>query len=173
MQIIRLVKPGNVDRVIAFDSLPERLLVGIRSRSIEGLPREWRTTATQFYNSDGKETYKGHYYLEYKDVTRDIEKWEEIVSFVRRVVDPSVRLMDRVETMSIAMAPDAKSGVSIDPESIQVIPIPIEYQEKAIVKKKAELENSDEPPKIIVPSAEHMMDNAPKRRGRPKRVAVA
>jgi hypothetical protein len=114
MQVFRLVKPGVVDKIIAFDALPDALMQNIRTRGLEGLSRDWRSLSDK------------HYVLEYQDVNQDKLKWQEIQSYVRRAVDRDFRLLDRLEDMALKMAPDAKSGVTLEPEDVErnVIPIP-------------------------------------------------
>ena len=62
--------------------------------------------------------------LDYVTTNNDKEKWEKIKSFVRRAVDPSVRLMDKLEDMAAPMAPNAKDALDLEPEGVPVIPIP-------------------------------------------------
>lgn len=112
MQVFRLVQPGVVDRVIAFDELPADLIQGINKREPSGLSRPWRDFAPMFYT------------LDYLTTNSDKEKWEKIKSFVRRVVDPSFRLMDKLEDMAAPMAPNAKDAIDLEPEAVPVIPIP-------------------------------------------------
>lgn len=114
MQVFRLVVPGRVDKVIAFDSLPERLVKGIRTGEPSGLPRHWREFAPKFF------------ILEYLDLNRDIEKWQEITQYVRKAVSLSVRLMDKMEDMAKKMAPDSHAPIELEPEEVLVIPIPEE-----------------------------------------------
>jgi hypothetical protein len=114
MQVFRLVKPGIVDKIIAFDELPKDLMANIRTRGLEGLSRDWKSLSDR------------HYVLEYQDVNQDKLKWQEIQSYVRRAVDRDFRLLDKLEDMALKMAPDAKSGVTLEPEDVEknVIPIP-------------------------------------------------
>jgi len=112
MQVFRLVQPGVVDKVIAFDELPADLIHGITKREPAGLPRHWRDFAPMFF------------VLDYVTTNNDKEKWEKIKSFVRRAVDPSVRLMDKLEDMAAPMAPNAKDALDLEPEGVPVIPIP-------------------------------------------------
>ena len=114
MQVFRLVVPGRVDKVIAFDSLPERIVKGIRTAAPSGLPRHWREFAPHFF------------VLEYIDLNRDIEKWQEITQYVRKAVSLSVRLMDKIEDMAVKMAPDSHAPLELEPEDVPVIIIPVE-----------------------------------------------
>jgi len=140
LQFFRLVGP-HVDKVIAFDELPARLLEGIRHRECTGLPRHWLEQAcnkkeVEFIRQaplkNEKKTVYFHYMLEYVMVNADKEKWQEITNFVRKVVDTKVRLMDKMEDMALPMAPNFKDALTLEPEDIMaraVLPIPIEAQE--------------------------------------------
>lgn len=143
IQFFRLVGP-HVDRVIAFDELPERLLVGIRHRECDGLPRQWfekgcnkKTIHIERQaplRTEDKTIYF-HYLLEYIRVNADKEKWEEITNFVRKTVDTKVRLMDKMEQMALLMAPSFKDAITLEPEDVlekALIPIPFEFQEKIV-----------------------------------------
>jgi hypothetical protein len=122
MQVFRLVQPGVVDRVIAFEELPKDLVEGIQTREPAGLPRNWKEFAPKFY------------VLDYLSINNDIQRWEKIKSHVRRSVSPGVRLMDKLEDMAMPMAPNAKDALDLEPENVPVIPLPVE--EKALAGKK-------------------------------------
>ena len=148
MQVFRLVNGGFVDKMIAFDSLPESILTGIRTKDISGMPRYWgkwledhgcvRTvfkTETEILMDRrmhvtktpiGKEPC--FYVLDYMDLNADKEKWQEITNFLRRAVDKTVRLMDKIEDMAKKMAPDSYAQLELEPEDIPVIEIPKEFQ---------------------------------------------
>ena len=112
MQVFRLVQPGIVDKVIAFEELPASLMRGIKKLPSTGLPRHWREFAPEFY------------VLDYISTNNDKERWEQISNHVRRVVEPSVRLMDKLEDMARPMAPNSKDAVDLEPEDVPVIPLP-------------------------------------------------
>lgn len=153
MQMFRLVKAGFPDKVIAFDSLPERLVENIRLEGLNGLPKYWAKyipTQKKFIRGasermpDGKvikmgeRTEEGPFFhiLEYVDLNQDKEKWNEICAFVRRVVDLKVRLLDKIEDMALPMAADCKSELSLEPDDVvekACIPIPLEHQERIIL----------------------------------------
>lgn len=181
MQVFRLVVGGKVDKLIAFDELPEDVMRGIKIKRAYGLPRDWVKWLEKIgsiveyqYEIDDKqelpngefkivpkkasERFPGFYLLEYKGVNADKEKWSEISSFVRRSVDPSFRLKDALEEMAIPMAADSYAPELVEYEDIPVIPIP---------KNK----------KILSPAGQEIelkTDGAdlPVRKGRPKKVAV-
>ncbi len=116
MQVFRLVQPGVVDKVIAFDELPQPLVQGITKRPPTGLPRHWREFANEFY------------VLDYISTNNDKERWQKISSHVRRAVSPSIRLMDKLEDMARPMAPNSKDALDLEPEDVPVIPIPEEAE---------------------------------------------
>lgn len=121
MQVVRLVKGGYVDKLIAFDALPERFFRMVEKIDVRlyRLPRYWEKFASH------------HYVLEYEMVNKDKETWQAITNFLKQVVDKSVRLMDKIEDMALPMAANPKEPVTVEPEDIPVIPIPLEFQEKA------------------------------------------
>lgn len=186
MQVFKLVQGGVVDRLIAFDALPESLLTGIRTRDITGLPRYWGTFLTQMgsvrpvfkvetevledRNHKITKTPTGtepcFWVLEYNDINSDKEKWKDISGYIRSVVDTKVRLRDRIEEMARPMAADSKSDLSIDPEDIPVIALPEEPGIK--VDPGAIVRSSEE---VISPTGDTVAATT-KRRGRPKKVAV-
>lgn len=155
MQVIRLVQTGMVDKVIAFDELPKRLLNGVEMRSPDGLPRHWKTflgqservtpdtaeihpiTRQELKIPGQREVGPFFYVLYYKEINKDIERWQEIAGFVRRVVSLQFRLLDRLEDMSLPLSTDAAGELKLEPEDLEtrgaLIPIPLEFQEKAPV----------------------------------------
>ena len=132
MQVIRLVDGGRPDKLIAFDSLPNGMLKNVEERVPKGLGRHWLKFSPTMY------------VLDYKLTNKDMEKWEEITSFVHRVTDKNVRLLEKLENMAKPMAPDSVRPADIEPEDVPVIPIPKEFQKEAkqeedIVEVKPEL----------------------------------
>lgn len=162
MQVIRLIESGYVDKIIAFDELPKRMLAGVPTKSLAGFPKYWSTWMrengseheVERWNPVSKskdkfmETFT--YVLDYKDINNDKEKWSEINTYVRRVVDLSVRLKDKLEDMAAPLAADSYTELTLDVEDIPVIKI------------------NTEAPKV----EEKEALAGPKRRGRPKKVAV-
>lgn len=183
MQVFKLVNGGFVDKVIAFDTLPERLLKSISTRTPEGMPKAWRRrleevgSLREVYSTQTEvlvdrtlkiiKTPAGveacFYVLNYQELNADKEKWQEIAAYVRRVVDTKFRLKDKLEDMASSLAPNCQSEITLDPEDIPVIPIPSEEQE--------------EQPTVAVPVETLMTPTGdsviqPKKRGRPKKVSV-
>lgn len=168
MQIFRLIKGGQVDRMIAFDSLPERLLANIKTKAFDGFPRFWLSwakehesvrTITRTVDKDGKKeifVQPCTYILDYQTVNQDKESWEAIGAYVRRVVDLKVRLKDKLEDMAMPLSKDCYSELSLEPEDVPVIPVPVELAK----------EDDLEPVEII--TTENVKD-VPKKRGRPKK----
>ena len=185
MQVFRLVSGGFPDRMIAFRSLPDSVLKNVRTRSIDGMPRYWGKWLIE--NECVRDVFKTEtevlmdrrlhitktpiakepcfYVLDYVDLNADKEKWQEICNFLRRTVDKTVRLMDKIEDMAKKMAPDCHAQLDLEPEDILVIEIPVEAQERDVPRGTKE------------PTEEYMTatgDNVQgeKKRGRPKKVAV-
>lgn len=173
MQVFRLVNGGEVDRMIAFDALPERLLTNIKTKPFDGFPRFWLAWAKEKGSmakfsraiADGKREIVDRpctYILDYKTVNQDKEAWEAITAYVRRAVDLKVRLKDKLADMAAPLSKDSYSELSLEPEDVPVIPVPVE-----LITKQDDLE----PAEII--TTENVSD-APKKRGRPKKeMAVA
>lgn len=175
MHVFRLVNGGAVDKIIAFDSLPKRLVFGLKTKPMDGFPRFWQrwlidNGSTQPVSIMNPETGAREqreqpctYLLEYKMVNADIQKWQEIANYVRKAVDLSVRLMDRIEDMAVAFAKDSYSELSLEPENVPVIPVPSEVKrEVEAPRDKTGVMSED----AAVPVVEK------KRRGRPKKVLV-
>lgn len=171
MQVMRLVNGGEPDRIIAFDSLPKRLVSGLKTKDMAGFPRYW--LAWMKDNGSVQEVGRWNaeyqrvdkfiqpftYVLDYKLVNSDKERWQEIGVYVRRAVDLKVRLTDRLEEMAKPLAKDAYTELALDPEDIPIIPVP------------SELVEAPEPTSIITP--EETIEIAPKKKaGRPKKIAV-
>lgn len=177
-QCFKLVNGGFVDKVIVFDALPERLLKGVRTRACDGFPRAWArwlaeigSTQTVFQTETtvdmarnwkytkipiGKEPC--FYVLEYTDLNSDKEAWRNISEFIRTTVGPQVRLREKIEDMAMALAPNSTASLSIEPEDVPTIPIP---EEVSIAPSHKDL---------VKPGETIIVD--PKRRGRPKKLAV-
>lgn len=172
MNVFRLVKGGQVDKMIAFDALPERLLANIKTKAFDGFPRFWLSwakengsvrTVTRTVDKDGKKelfTQPCSYLLDYQTVNQDKETWEAIGAYVRRVVDLKVRLKDKLEDMAVPLSKDSYSELLLEPEDVPVIPVPVE-----IITHDDNLE----PVEII--TTENVKD-VPKKRGRPKKEMV-
>lgn len=153
MQVLRLVQTGWVDKVIAFDELPKRLLNGVEMRAPDGLPRHWKTflgqserltpdtaeinpiTRQELKIPGVKEVGPFFYVLYYREINKDMERWQEISGFVRRVVSLQFRLLDKLEDMALPLSTDAAGELKLEPEDLEtrgaLIPIPLEFQEKA------------------------------------------
>jgi hypothetical protein len=181
MQVFRLVNQGSVDKMIAFDSLPESLLSGIRTRDISGMPRYWGRWLTE--NGCTRKVFKTEtevlpdrdlrisktpigdeacfYILDYITLNADREKWEAICDFLRRNVDPQIRLKDRIENDALPMAKDSYSELSLDPEDIKVIKVNAdsveEKDDKSIVQQTET---------FMTPTGDSVVA---KKRGRPKK----
>lgn len=172
MQVVRLVDAGYVDKMIAFDELPKELFRGVRMKDLEGYPRYWKAwlkennaiRKVKKWNADLQkfdevwETFT--YVLDYKFINEDKQKWQEITNYVRKAVDLKVRLLDKIDDMAVPVAKDAHSELSIEPENVPIIPVPLEVKM--------------EPPEIIKPheTIEAPVMQEPKRRGRPPKVAL-
>jgi len=59
-----------------------------------------------------------------------VQKWDEICDFVRRVVPKDFRLAEKIDSMALPLAANKTDGVTLEPEDVVVIPIPLEFQEK-------------------------------------------
>lgn len=181
-QCFKLVNGGFVDKVIVFDELPERLTKNVRTKEAAGFPRAWskwlasigslRTVLktetsvdlarnwTFKYTPIGKEPC--FFVLDYTDINADKERWREICEYLRMNVGPEVRLKEKVEDMALALAADPTKSLSIEPEDIPAIPIPTETAEE-----KPILQELVKPGEVII-----VQETAPKKRGRPKKIAV-
>lgn len=184
MQAFKLVNAGFVDKVIVFDTLPERLVRGIRTRECAGFTRAWArwlgeigstrkvfSTSTEkrgpgdyvySHKEIGKEPC--FYILEYTDINADKEYWRQISEYLRMHCGPEVRLKEKVELMATPLAPNSTSPIDVEPEDVVVIKVPLE--EEVVAPKENELVKHGET--ILVEDKAV----APKKKGRPKKVAV-
>lgn len=166
MNVFRLVDGGQVDRMIAFDSLPENLTAGIKTKPFDGFPSFWKKWALEnnslrmvpFSNpKTGERTSVKEpcaFILDYKLVNDDKQRWQEIVNYVKKAVDLSVRLMDKIEDMAVPLAKDCYSELSIEPDQVPVIPIPQEEEDQTVMANE----------QVVV---------VRKKPGRPKKVAAS
>lgn len=181
MQCFKLANGGFVDKVIVFDELPERLVKGVRTREAAGFPRAWAkwlvsigSTRTVFKTDTSvdlarnwtfKHTPIGEepcfFVLEYQDINADKQRWHEICDYLRANVGPEVRLKEKIDEMALVLASTPTAPLEVECEDIPVIVVPLEA---AVAPADHEVIRQDE--QIIVQEA------APKKRGRPKKVAV-
>lgn len=181
LQVIRLVTPGRVDSLIAFDALPKRFLSGVKKRDESGtlMLRDWlkqngcvdvRITKTKDPETgelvDVEYKYPFTYSLDYVTVNAEKEKWLDIVSYVRRVIDPSVRLLDRIEMMARPAAIDSYQEFSLEPKDIPVIPIAAEIQKPVVSARTLEAPVIEQAEKI---AEKEEIEVLKKKRGRPKK----
>lgn len=179
MQAFKLVNGGFVDRVIVFDSLPERLYKNVKTRGPEGFPRSWskwladigsfrpvfETTTTM----DATRNYTYHkkmigkepcfYVLDYTDINADREAWREICDYLKANCGPEVRLKEKISDMALALASDCYKSLEVEVEDVPVIKVFSGTEEK-----KPELVQQGE---VVI-----VQDSIPKKRGRPKKDAV-
>lgn len=180
MQAFKLVNAGFVDKVIVFDSLPERLYKNVKTRPADGFPRSWgkwlaeigstrtvnktETSVDLARNWTYKHTPIGKepcfFVLEYTDLNSDKESWRAISEYVRQHVAPEVRLREKIEDMALALAPNSKESLSVEYEDIPVIQVPSEV---TAVEEE------------IIQHGEVVLVQEPVKRkgGRPRKVAVA
>lgn len=181
MQAFKLVNGGFVDKVIVFDSLPERLYKNVKTRAADGFPRSWARWLTQigslrpFYKTTtmvdlarnytfthepmGKEPC--FFVLDYQDINADKEIWRNICDYLKANCGPEVRLKEKIDEMALALAGNPTQPLEVEPEDVPVVSVPSEVQEKEhdLVK----------PGETIV-----VQETSPvsKKRGRPKKMAV-
>lgn len=174
MQVIRLVKGGEVDKVIAFDSLPADLISGLRQNPADGFPRHWKSWLKEVgcikksskWNHLTATSYSveepAFYIIEYIYVNKDKERWQEITNHVRKNCDPSIRLLDKFEDMAKPLALDAYQPLSLEPEDVPVI----------LLQKELVLSESD-PVKEVASAVEQPAPAPLVKRGRPKKIVEA
>lgn len=180
MQAFKLVNGGFVDKVLVFDSLPERLYKTVRTRAADGFPRSWAkwladigSLRTVFKTSTTVDLARNYtfthapigkepcfFVLDYTDINADKEIWRNICDYLKTNCGPNVRLKEKIEDMALALAANPTQPLSVEPEDIPVISVPSE-----IAEEEAELVKPGET--IVV------QESAPKKRGRPKKVTVS
>lgn len=181
MQAFKLVNGGFVDKVIVFDSLPERLYKNVRTKETAGFPRAWakwlaeigslrtvfktETSVDLARNWTFKHTPIGmepcFFVLEYTDINADKQAWREICEYIRMTAGPEVRLKEKIEDMALALAADSMKPLSVEPEEIPIIKVSAE-----VVLKPA-LHELVKPEETII-----VQELSKKKPGRPKKVAV-
>ncbi len=180
-QCFKLVNGGFVDKVIVFDSLPERLYKNVQTRPADGFPRAWAkwltdigSTRTVFKTDTTVDlarnwTYKHtpigkepcFFVLQYTDINADKEIWRNICEYLRLHVGPEVRLKEKIEEMAIALAGNPTQPLELETDQVPVIPIP------------SETVGAPSPVELVKPGETILVqETAPKKRGRPKKVAV-
>lgn len=141
MHVFRLM--AMPDKVIAFDSLPERLLLGFEMSRADGFPRHWKewlgkrkkvtmippekdflTGQVRRFDPIVEENF--FFYLVDWTINSDEEKWKEICDYVRQHVSKDVRLKEKIEDMALPLAANKTDGVTLEPEDVPVIPLPKE-----------------------------------------------
>jgi hypothetical protein len=151
MQVVKLVDPGRVDRIIAFDSLPESMVSNVRRMSADGFPRAW----LDFLGvKKADKVAQPFYILDFRTMNRDKEKWQEITNYVRRSTDKNTRLMDNLYDMAKPLSIDSHSSLELEPEDVPIIPILTEVEEieeKVIqaVEKVEEVKKRGRPKKVV------------------------
>ena len=137
-QVFRLM--GMPDRVLAFDELPARLLVGLEMTRADGFPRHWkewmgktkRTIRVQQEKNPltgQMTTYKPieeedcFFYLIDWNIRIQEDRWEEIKKYVKTHAPVDMRLPDKLEDLAVPLAKDKLEAVSLEPEDMPVIPL--------------------------------------------------
>lgn len=147
MQVFRLM--GMPDKVLAFDSLPDRLLVGLDMTKADGFPRHWKewmgktkrvtrippernpmTGEVRTYKPIEEEDY--YFYLVDWHIRVQEERWDEIKEFVRKYAPQDERLPDKLEDLAKPLAKDKLEAVSLEPEEVNIIKIPLQHQERVV-----------------------------------------
>jgi hypothetical protein len=179
MQAFKLVNGGFVDKVIVFDSLPERLWKTVKTRACDGFPRAWAkwlaeigSTRTVFATETNVDmarnwTYKHtpvgqepcFFVLEYTDTNADKEAWRNICDYLKMNCGPEVRLKDKIEDMAMALASDSYKALEIETEDVPVIVV----REEPAVSKPDLVAQGEQ---IVV------QEPAKKKLGRPKKAVV-
>lgn len=182
MQCVKLVNAGFVDKVVVFDTLPERLVKSIRTREVAGFPRSWARWLSDIgstrtvYRTETEKRGPGDYkfthtpigkepcffVLEYTDINADKEYFRAIGEYLRMNCGPEVRLKEKLQDMAIALAPNSTASLEVEPEDVPVIKV----SDEVIVEKPKETELVQHGETILVVEA------PAKKRGRPKKVAI-
>lgn len=135
------------DKIIAFDELPARLLQGFELCKADGFPRHWKEWMGKFDKvikvPPEKDPLTGnlrrfepivesdfYFYLVDWTIKPVVEKWQEVCDFVRQHVPKDFRITEKIEDMAKPLASNKTDGVTLEPEDVVIIPIPIEVQEK-------------------------------------------
>jgi hypothetical protein len=139
MQVFRLM--GMPDKVIAFDSLPDRLLVGLDMTKAEGFPRHWKewmgkqkrimrippernplNGEVRTFKPIEEEDY--FFYLVDWNIRSQEDRWKEISDYVRLNAPQDMRIPEKLQDMAKPLAKDKLEAVALEPEEVPVIPLP-------------------------------------------------
>lgn len=146
MQVFRLM--NMPDRVIAFDELPARLLQGFEMCKADGFPRHWKAwmgsvekvtkvppekdpLTGNLRRFDPIVETDSYFYLVDWTIKPVTEKWQEVVDFVRQHVSKDFRMPEKFEDLAKPLAANKTDGVTLEPEDVVVVPIPVLFQEKS------------------------------------------
>lgn len=184
MQAFKLVNGGFVDKVIVFDTLPERFTANVATKEAAGFPKAWarwlteigsvrpvfktETTVDLARNWTFKNTQIGKepcfFVLNYTDLNADKERWREICDYVKVNCGPEVRLKERIEDMAIALAPNSTSPLELETDDVM---------DKAYIKLPSDVIVEEKPEDLVKPEEIILVqEEAPKRRGRQKKISV-
>lgn len=150
MQVLRLM--GSPDKMIGFENLPKEYTEGLEMHDCSKLGRPWRDfigkieriikvkpeldpiTRQMRTFPEVKETAPFAWLID-KEMNNDMEKWGQIVEYVRRNApvtwkqtgsdgkETPIRLMDDLEKMAKPLAADVHSEVNLEPEDMIVVPL--------------------------------------------------
>lgn len=161
MQVVRLVNEGSVDKVIAFNEIPEEFFRGAERYSPEDgeMDGDWinfsKTSVSRVLpnkmlerDENGKISLHEesvHFVLDYLDKNNDIDRWSKIKAYVQKNVPRDFRLMDNIENMAMPLSRDSYSDLSLKVRkpntdgNIQVVPI---QKEEPLIPPKPEVKNN-------------------------------
>lgn len=184
MQAVKLVNGGFVDKVIVFDELPERLLRGVETRSVDGFPRAWARwlgeigSVRDVFKTETEKRGPGDYkfthtvigkepcffVLQYTDKNSDKDAWRSIAEYLRMNCGPEVRLKEKIEDMALSLAPNSTAPLSVEPEDIM--------EQAFVVIKMGELPKKKEDDLVKHGETIIVQEIPKKKAGRPKKVTV-
>ncbi len=140
MDVFRLM--NLPDRVIAFEGLPESLLKGFEMCNTDGFPRHWKewmgkkkriipippekdmlTGQVRRYDPIVEED--SFFYLVDWNIQPQVEKWQEVCSYVRSNAVEGTKLLEKITDMAVKLGPDKSSGVELDPSDVPVITLKV------------------------------------------------
>ena len=154
MHIFRLM--AMPDKVIAFKNLPESMVNGFEMCRADGFPKYWKewmgkrkrninippekdllTGQVRYFKPIEEED--SFFYLVDWNLEPVVEKWKELVDYVRHHVSKETRLAEKLEDMAVPLAQNKTDGMTLEPEDIPVIEIIQSENEKVVENTEKEV----------------------------------
>ena len=142
------------DKVLAFDELPDKFLVGLDMIKAEGFPRHWKdwmgkskkimrippdknplTGEVRTYKPIEEEDY--FFYTVDWNIRAQEDRWKEITDYVRLNAPEDLRLPEDLIDLAKPLAQDKLAAIDLEPEDVVIISL----KKAADLKDKKEIKS--------------------------------